>query len=66
VLLTVGIFDIVIQSYIPLPSEWYTQTIPLMREVLFGAALILVLVFRPLGLLGHMRRDRLMKRIHGA
>lgn len=66
VILTVGIFDIVIQSYIPLPSEWYTQTIPLMREVLFGAALILVLVFRPLGLLGHMRRDRLMKRIHGA
>lgn len=66
VLLTVGIFDIVIQSYIPLPAAWYTQTIPLMREVLFGAALILVLMFRPLGLLGHMRRDRLMKRIHGA
>lgn len=66
VLLTVGIFDIVIQAYLPLPAEWYTQTIPLMREVLFGVALILVLVFRPLGLLGHMRRDRLMKRIHGA
>lgn len=66
VILTVGIFDIVIQSYIPLPSEWYTQTIPLLREVLFGVALILVLIFRPLGLLGHMRRDRLMKRIHGA
>jgi branched-chain amino acid transport system permease protein len=66
VILTVGVFDIVIQSYIPLPAEWYTQTIPLMREVLFGVALILVLVFRPLGLLGHMRRDRLMKRIHGA
>ncbi len=65
VLLTVGFFDIVIQSYLPLPAEWYTQTIPLMREVLFGVALILVLVFRPLGLLGHMRRDRLMKRIHG-
>ncbi|MGB0099567.1 MAG: branched-chain amino acid ABC transporter permease [Nocardioides sp.] len=66
VILTVGVFDIVIQSYIPLPSEWYTQTIPLMREVLFGVALILVLIFRPLGLLGPMRRDRLMKRIHGA
>ncbi|MDI6911887.1 branched-chain amino acid ABC transporter permease [Nocardioides sp.] len=66
VLLTVGVFDIVIQSYIPLPADWYTQTIPLLREVMFGLALILVLVFRPLGLLGHMRRDRLMKRIHGA
>ena len=66
VLLTVGFFDIVIQSYIPLPAEWYTQTIPLLREVLFGIALILVLMFRPYGLLGHMRRDRLMERIHGA
>ena len=66
VLLTVGFFDIVIQSYVPLPAEWYTQTIPLLREVLFGLALILVLVFRPLGILGHMRRDRLMEKMHGA
>lgn len=66
VLLTVGFFDIIVQAYIPLPAEWYTQTIPLMREVLFGIALILVLMFRPYGLLGHMRRDRLMERIHGA
>jgi branched-chain amino acid transport system permease protein len=66
VILTVGVFDIVIQSYVPLPAEWYSQTIPLLREVLFGVALILVLMFRPLGVLGHMRRDRLMKRIHGA
>lgn len=66
VLVTVGFFDILIQAYIPLPVEWYTQTIPLAREVVFGLALILVLMFRPLGILGHMRRDRLMERIHGA
>ena len=66
VLVTVGVFDIVIQAYIPLPPEWYTQAIPLLREVLFGIALIFVLAFRPLGLLGHMRRDRLMEKIHGA
>lgn len=66
VLITVGVFDIVIQAYVPLPSGWYTQTIPLLREVLFGLALILVLVFRPLGILGHMRRDRLMEKVHGA
>ena len=66
VFVTVGFFDILIQSYIPLPVEWYTQTIPLAREVAFGLALILVLMFRPLGILGHMQRDRLMKRIHGA
>ncbi|GAB3198270.1 branched-chain amino acid ABC transporter permease [Nocardioides hungaricus] len=66
VMLTVGLFDVIIQSYIPLPDSWYTQAVPVLREVLFGVALILVLMFRPLGLLGHLRRDRLMERIHGS
>ena len=65
VLLTVGLFDIVVQIYLPLPREWYTQTIPVAREVVFGATLIIVLMFRPLGILGDMRRDKLMRKIHG-
>jgi branched-chain amino acid transport system permease protein len=65
VVLTVGLFDIVVQSYLPLPREWFTQAIPVLREMLFGLALILVLLFRPLGVLGDMRRDRLMRRLHG-
>lgn len=65
VVLTVGLFDIVIQSYLPLPREWYTQAIPVLREMVFGATLIIVLLFRPLGVLGDMRRDALMRRLHG-
>ena len=65
VILTVGLFDIVIQSYVPFPREWYTQAIPVLREAVFGLTLILVLMFRPLGLLGDMRRDKLMGKIHG-
>jgi ABC-type branched-subunit amino acid transport system permease subunit len=65
VLLTVGLFDIVVQSYLPLPKEWFTQAIPVLREAIFGLTLILVLLFRPLGVLGDMRRDKLMRRIHG-
>jgi len=65
VALTVGLFDIVIQSYLPLPKEWYTQAIPVLREAAFGLTLIIVLLFRPLGLLGDMRRDKLMRKIHG-
>jgi branched-chain amino acid transport system permease protein len=65
VILTVGLFDILIQSYVPFPREWYTQAIPVLREAAFGLALILVLLFRPLGLLGDMQRDRLMSKIHG-
>jgi branched-chain amino acid transport system permease protein len=65
VVLTVGLFDIVVQIYLPLPREWYTQAIPVLREVIFGATLIIVLMFRPLGILGDMRRDKLMRKIHG-
>jgi branched-chain amino acid transport system permease protein len=65
VILTVGLFDIVIQSYLPLPREWYTQAIPVLREAAFGLTLMIVLLFRPFGLLGDMRRDKLMGKIHG-
>jgi branched-chain amino acid transport system permease protein len=65
VLLTVALFDIVLRSYVPLPEDWYTQAIPVLREAVFGLVLIVVLLFRPLGILGDMRRDRLMSRIHG-
>jgi branched-chain amino acid transport system permease protein len=62
---TVAVFDIVIQSYIPFPREWYTQAIPVLREAVFGLTLIIVLLYRPLGILGAMRRDKLMRRLHG-
>lgn len=65
VILTVGVFDILIQSYIPLPQEWYRQAIPVLREAMFGLALIVVLLFWPHGILGRMRRDKLMRSMHG-
>jgi branched-chain amino acid transport system permease protein len=65
VILAIGFFDIVIQFYLPLPRDWYNQAIPVLREVMFGLTLIVVLLFRPLGVLGDMRRDGLMRRLHG-
>jgi branched-chain amino acid transport system permease protein len=65
VILSVGLFDIVVRFYLPLPREWYTQAIPTLREAAFGLALIVVLLFRPSGLLGDMRRDKLMGKLHG-
>jgi branched-chain amino acid transport system permease protein len=62
--LTIGFFDIIVQSYIPLPKEWYSQAIPVLREMIFGLAVIIVLLFRPLGVLGDMRRDKLMRSMH--
>jgi branched-chain amino acid transport system permease protein len=63
--LTVGLFEIVIQAYLPIPREWFQQALPVLRQMVFGAALILVLMFRPLGILGAMRRDKLMRSLHG-
>lgn len=65
VALTVGLFDIVIQLYAPLPEGFSTQALPVMREVAFGATLMIVLLFRPYGVLGRMRRDDLMRRMYG-
>jgi branched-chain amino acid transport system permease protein len=65
VFLTVGLFDIIVRSYLPLPRDWYTQAIPVLRELIFGATLIAVLIFRPLGVLGDRGRDKLMRKLHG-
>jgi len=65
VILTVGFFDILVQFYLPLPQSWYGQAIPVLREMAFGAMLILVLLFRPSGVLGDMRRDKLTRSMHG-
>lgn len=64
-LLTVGLFEIVIQAYLPIPREWFQQALPVLRQMVFGAMLIVVLMFRPYGILGAMRRDKLMRTIHG-
>jgi len=65
VALTVGLFDILVQSYLPLPQSWYGQAMPVVREMVFGATLIAVLLFRPTGILGDMRRNKLMGSMHG-
>jgi ABC-type branched-subunit amino acid transport system permease subunit len=64
VVLAIGFFDIVVQFYLPFPREWYTQAIPVLREAVFGIVLIIVLLFRPLGILGDMRRDKLIRSMH--
>ena len=63
--IAIGVFDILLQSYIPLPQDWYRQALPVAREAIFGAMLVIVLLFRPLGILGDMRRDELMRKLHG-
>ncbi|OFW67483.1 MAG: hypothetical protein A2Z12_00195 [Actinobacteria bacterium RBG_16_68_21] len=56
------LFELVFLIWIPFPTEWRRQSLPVIREMLYGATLILVLMTRPLGILGRMRRDRTVRR----
>lgn len=51
VILTVGLFDILIETYLPLPPE-YAATIQNLKLFFYGALLVAVIMFRPVGLLG--------------
>jgi branched-chain amino acid transport system permease protein len=56
------LFELVFQVWIPFPPAWHRQALPVLREMLYGATLIVVLMTRPLGILGRMRRDKTVRR----
>jgi branched-chain amino acid transport system permease protein len=56
------LFELVFMIWIPFPADWRKQALPVIREMLYGATLIVVLMTRPLGILGRMRRDKTVRR----
>lgn len=54
VALTIFVFDFVIETYVPVPSE-HAATVTVVKTIIYGITLIAVLMFRPLGLLGSGR-----------
>ncbi|MEM7798197.1 MAG: branched-chain amino acid ABC transporter permease [Chloroflexota bacterium] len=54
ILLTVGLFDLLIETYLPLPSN-FTILVPNIKLMLYGLMLILILMYRPLGILGDIK-----------
>jgi branched-chain amino acid transport system permease protein len=61
--LLVGIlFELAFMVWIPFPVDWRKAALPVVREMLYGGTLILVLMTRPLGILGRMRRDKTVRR----
>ncbi len=59
--LTIALFDIVIQLYVPLPRTVFEQALPVAKQMIFGAVLIVLLLFRPLGILGRMKREEYVR-----
>lgn len=57
VLATVGIFDFLIESYAPIDPQT-AQLVPVVKLFLYGLALILILLYRPLGILGAKKPAR--------
>jgi branched-chain amino acid transport system permease protein len=47
----VGLFDVLIETYAPLPPDFVAQ-VPNIKYMLYGLLLVLVILFRPQGLLG--------------
>ncbi len=55
VALTIFVFDFVIETYVPVPSE-HAATVTVIKTIVYGVTLIVALMFRPLGLLGPGRK----------
>jgi branched-chain amino acid transport system permease protein len=56
VLATVGLFDVVLETVVPIPSQ-YAGILYNTKYFLYGLTLILVLMFRPSGILGDKKRS---------
>jgi ABC-type branched-subunit amino acid transport system permease subunit len=57
VIVTVALFDIFVERYAELPPD-YAQQLPNLKLMLYGLVLMLVILFRPVGLLGEQRVGR--------
>ena len=51
VIVTIGVFDYIIETYAPIPKA-YAQMVPIIKFMIYGLTLMLVLMFRPEGILG--------------
>ncbi|HVI39896.1 MAG TPA: branched-chain amino acid ABC transporter permease [Anaerovoracaceae bacterium] len=56
VVATVGLFDYFIETVVPIPTE-YAEMVPNFKFALYGLMLILILMFRPLGILGDRKKE---------
>jgi len=66
VILVGVLFELAFMVWIPFDVDLRKQALPVIRQMLYGATLIIVLMTRPLGILGRMRRDKTVRRPKGA
>ena len=54
VLVTVGLFDYIIETMVPIPAE-YKAMVPNIKYFIYGLTLVLVLMFRPSGIVAEIK-----------
>ena len=54
VVATIGVFDYIIETYVPIPIV-YASMVPNIKYMIYGLTLMLVLMYRPLGILGNKK-----------
>jgi branched-chain amino acid transport system permease protein len=62
VLATVGLFEYIVETLVPIPTQ-YAEMVPNVKFVVYGLTLMLVLMFRPSGILGDKKRSKSLKTI---
>ena len=55
VLATIGIFDFFIETYVPIPASFQSELLPVLKLLLYGLTLMLVIMYRPSGILGNKK-----------
>jgi branched-chain amino acid transport system permease protein len=56
VLATIGLFEYFIETVVPIPTK-YAEMVPNVKFAVYGLTLMLVLMFRPLGILGNEKGE---------
>ena len=51
---TFGLFDIIVETYVPVPAE-QAILLPNFKLFCYGVLLVMIIMFRPVGLLGEDR-----------
>lgn len=59
ILVTIGLFDIVLETVVPIPSK-YAGILYNSKYFLYGLILILILMFRPSGILGDRKKIKII------
>ncbi|TFG93481.1 MAG: branched-chain amino acid ABC transporter permease [Candidatus Atribacteria bacterium] len=57
ILVTIGLFDIVLETVVPIPSK-YAGILYNTKYLLYGLILVLILMFRPSGILGDQKKTK--------